>query len=357
MASLVTIVRRSGTQNNDRSGNARSSAAATRSRENSRSSHRNFDESLNVRFAKCDPVVVGDRGAEKQGADSLQVVILTQLVAKLLRQLLETAAPLHQRQRLLGADSLYPLVEVGPDEHRQIDELVSSDPPGVEATCELDHLGLDGSERAFARQEFLARNGEKPDEPRRTEKKRVVILAGRGPHAWRMCHVRGLRLALRGRLDRRQAEQAEQLAGLTHHLPRQTRRHRCFRVRLRKIAPRQGFAPFVLVSLTDLAALLDRVGLTLGRRAVEHEHELECVIGNQTRHAIEEPGKMGGDPPRRVAEWRAVAETDERQKLIQLAVAVDGQRLSAQILERDRLLDDDGGEENTHERSLPAFLA
>ena len=41
----------------------------------------------------------------------------------------------------------------------------------------------------------------------------------------------------------------------------------------------------------------------------------------------EQPGEMRGDPSVRVTERRAVAQANQRQELVQLAVAVDRQDL------------------------------
>ena len=49
-----------------------------------------------------------------------------------------------------------------------------------------------------------------------------------------------------------------------------------------------------------------------------------------------------------ILQRRPVAKPDQREELIELAVAVNGQRLPAQRVERDRVLGDDRGEENAH---------
>src|SRR5207245_7671649 len=53
-----------------------------------------------------------------------------------------------------------------------------------------------------------------------------------------------------------------------------------------------------------------------------------------------------------ILERRAVAQPNQRQKLIQLAVAVDRERPPAQRRQRDRFLGDDRREDDAHRRSV-----
>ena len=57
---------------------------------------------------------------------------------------------------------------------------------------------------------------------------------------------------------------------------------------------------------------------------------------------------MRRGPAFRVLQRRSVAKPNQSEELIELAVAVDRQRLPAQRVERDRVLGDDRGEENAH---------
>ena len=76
------------------------------------------------------------------------------------------------------------------------------------------------------------------------------------------------------------------------------------------------------------------------------------MLGDEPRRAKEQAGEMRGDSPVRVPQRRAVAEPDQREELIQLAVAVDGQDLLPEIAERDGLVLDDRSKDDTHERIL-----
>ena len=102
------------------------------------------------------------------------------------------------------------------------------------------------------------------------------------------------------------------------------------------------------VTLPDRSPPLELGRLARGRCSVEHEDELQPIIGDEPRCSIEQAGKMRRDAALRVGERRPVAQTDQREELIQLAVAVDGQRSSAQILQRNRLLGDDGSQDHAH---------
>src|SRR3954468_10681237 len=57
---------------------------------------------------------------------------------------------------------------------------------------------------------------------------------------------------------------------------------------------------------------------------------------------------MRGHAARAIAQRGAIAQSDQREELVELAVAVDGERAAAQFLERERLLDDDPRQENAH---------
>src|SRR5581483_5951326 len=54
------------------------------------------------------------------------------------------------------------------------------------------------------------------------------------------------------------------------------------------------------------------------------------------------------DAPRRVHQQRSVVPADQREELIELAVAVDGERAPGERIERDRFLEDDRGEKDAH---------
>ena len=84
------------------------------------------------------------------------------------------------------------------------------------------------------------------------------------------------------------------------------------------------------------------------RHTVEHEHLPQAVLGNQPRRPEEQAGEVRGDAALRVAQRRAVAKANQREELVELAVAVDRQYLLTEIAQRDWLILDDGGEDNAH---------
>src|SRR4051812_3033617 len=57
---------------------------------------------------------------------------------------------------------------------------------------------------------------------------------------------------------------------------------------------------------------------------------------------------MRGDAALGILERCAISKTDQREELVELAVAVDGEGASAQCRESDDVLGDDGGEEDAH---------
>ena len=61
---------------------------------------------------------------------------------------------------------------------------------------------------------------------------------------------------------------------------------------------------------------------------------------------------MRRHPPPGIAKRRAVAEAYQREELIELALAINGQRLSTQIAERQDLLLDDWRENDAHDSIL-----
>jgi hypothetical protein len=58
-----------------------------------------------------------------------------------------------------------------------------------------------------------------------------------------------------------------------------------------------------------------------------------------------------------IAQRRAVAQADQGEKLVELTVAGDGERLSAQVRERDRLRLHDRGQDDAHRRDRTAPAA
>ena len=72
------------------------------------------------------------------------------------------------------------------------------------------------------------------------------------------------------------------------------------------------------------------------------------MISDEPRGPVEEAREVRGDPILRIPQRRAVAQPDQREELIQLAVAVHGERPAAQIVERDRVFRDDWRQEHAH---------
>ena len=255
-------------------------------------------------------------------------------------------------KRFLRADAFDPVIEIGADENREIDEPFAGDAPAVEQPIEHDRLRHDRPECPLAREKLLAGNRQEAHQPRRAEEQRVVVLARRRPDVAarsRPCAPPALRprtgACTVGTPIRRSSSRASATISL-----RQPRRHRRLRVRLRQIAARQRGGALLFVSLPSGAALRDLVRLARRRRAVEHEHELERVLGHEPRGPVEEAREMRRRAAFRVLQRRSVAKPDQREKLIQLAVAVNRQRLAAQRLERDRVLGDDWREDERPRR-------
>jgi len=78
------------------------------------------------------------------------------------------------------------------------------------------------------------------------------------------------------------------------------------------------------------------------------------VLGYETRRAIEEPRQVRRRSALRILQRRPVAKPDEDKELIQLGVAVDGQRPPAQVGQRNRVFRDDRRENNAHPAILTA---
>ena len=94
---------------------------------------------------------------------------------------LDTAVLLHERQRLLRADALDAVVEVGADEQREIDERLARDATAFQQASRSIVSGTIGRKVPCARQEFLSRDRKEPHQPRRAEEQRIVVLARGGP--------------------------------------------------------------------------------------------------------------------------------------------------------------------------------
>jgi hypothetical protein len=72
------------------------------------------------------------------------------------------------------------------------------------------------------------------------------------------------------------------------------------------------------------------------------------VIGHETRAAVEQPGEMRRRAPFRIAQRRAVAQPDQREELVELAVAVNRESPAAQRVERDGVFRDDRSKDDAH---------
>ena len=73
-----------------------------------------------------------------------------------------------------------------------------------------------------------------------------------------------------------------------------------------------------------------------------------AVVGHETRAAVEQAGEVRRRAPFRIAQRRAVAQPDQREELVELAVAVNRERPAAQRVERDGVFRDDRSKDDAH---------
>ena len=76
------------------------------------------------------------------------------------------------------------------------------------------------------------------------------------------------------------------------------------------------------------------------------------MVGVETGAAIEQAGEMRRRAPFRIAQRRAVAKPDQGEKLVELAVAVNGEGPTPQRVERDDVFRDDRSEKHAHDAIL-----
>src|SRR5205823_6844082 len=105
--------------------------------------------------------------------------------------------------------------------------------------------------------------------------------------------------------------------------------------------------------LADLAPLADLGPFQLRRRAIEHEHRTNVVVHDQARGSEHEAVEVGGDPTPGILQWRPIPSAHNRQKLVQFQIPIDRNRAAVKRLERRRMADDDGCEEDAHQASTP----
>jgi hypothetical protein len=86
----------------------------------------------------------------------------------------------------------------------------------------------------------------------------------------------------------------------------------------------------------------------LAYACVEDEDQPDTVLRDQPRRPEEEAGQVRRDAALRVLERRTVAEADEREKLVQLAVRVYRERPAVQLGWADRLRPHNRSQHHTH---------
>ena len=74
----------------------------------------------------------------------------------------------------------------------------------------------------------------------------------------------------------------------------------------------------------------------------------QVVIGDQPRCAVEQARQVRCRPPFRIFQGRPVAKANQGEELIQLAIAVDCERSTVQVVQRNRVFRDDRREDDTH---------
>src|SRR2546421_197693 len=134
------------------------------------------DDSREVRLARGNLVLRGNRRFQINSTD---LVNLADGALNVIGHPFDPAKFDDQLQRLLRPNPFHALIEIGADEDREIDELLSADMPVLEKPIQLDQLRHDRTKRPLAREKLLPGDREKPDEPRRAEEKCVIVLAGR----------------------------------------------------------------------------------------------------------------------------------------------------------------------------------
>ena len=97
---------------------------------------------------------------------------------------------------------------------------------------------------------------------------------------------------------------------------------------------------FVVVTLLDEAAPRNLFGLQQRWPAVKNKDQFDSIIGNETRRAVEQPGEMRRDAAVGVLQRRPIAHTDQREKLIQFRIRINGKPFSTQVAKRQALLED-----------------
>src|SRR5829696_6289292 len=106
------------------------------------------------------------------------------------------------------------------------------------------------------------------------------------------------------------------------------------------------------------AALFDLARLQCGRDTVEDEHQADAMFGDESCDAVKQSGQVRGDPAPGILQRRSVAQANEREELVELAMGVHRERAAAECRKRDRLLRDDGREDDAHysTRRFPSNL-
>src|ERR671937_281701 len=142
---------------------------------------------------------------EKEFPDRLPVP--RQRLQHLGRRALERAPFADTLYGRLGADSLDPVIEIRPDEHRHVNELLTGETEGREGFVQIQDLWRHEAGTAKARQEFGRADRAVSDESSRAEQEGIVVLRPRCPDCAAAGQVGGLRLALAWCLHRRDSKE------------------------------------------------------------------------------------------------------------------------------------------------------
>ena len=145
------------------------------------------------------------------------------------------------------------------------------------------------------------------------------------------------------------AEQPQQLARFVDHLPRQPRGHRRFRVGGRQIAARQRLGVLAL----ELAASprgASRAPPPCGGGGLPSNTNTSRRPCSAISRVVRKnrPDRCDVMRPCASLQRRAVAQPNQREELIELAVAVDGERPLPEMIQGDGLVLDDRREDDAH---------
>src|SRR5262249_46996414 len=167
-------------------------------------------DTVPVRFCEFDLIVFSHFGLEKDLPDFSQCGAYP--IADLCRHCFNRAELLNELQGFFRADTLDAIAKVRTYKNGEIHQLRTCDAIVFQQRAGVDELRYNGPERAVARQKFLSRNREKPQQPGCSKQQTIVILARSSPDVAARSDVRSQRFAFGWRLDDRQPHQAQKFA-------------------------------------------------------------------------------------------------------------------------------------------------